>query len=156
MSSTAVATFSPDILLLSGMNIKRYPDWAERLSRFIAERRDHPFAWGTQDCCLFAADAVYAITGTDLATDFRGYQDKDEALALVQRYGGLAPLADTIAAQHQLKTVSPRLAHRGDICLFEATFGQTLGICIGADMIAPGGSGLVTIPLNKALKAWRV
>lgn len=34
-------------------------------------RRSVPFAWGSNDCRLFAADAVQAMTGVDHAAELR-------------------------------------------------------------------------------------
>lgn len=66
---------------------ERRDDWRARLSAFIADRRDDPFAWGSRDCCLFAADAVEAMTGADFAVRFRGYSTKFGALRALRRAG---------------------------------------------------------------------
>ena len=62
---------------------RRPPDHDTRQAAdaLIAERRLMPFARGTNDCCMFAADAVLAMTGRDLAADWRGtYSDDRGAL----------------------------------------------------------------------------
>jgi len=51
------------------------PNWPTLLHKFLAERMNTPFVWGKHDCCLFACDAVLAMTGEDLAGDFRGKYD---------------------------------------------------------------------------------
>src|SRR5258708_4686376 len=64
--------------------MKRLEDWVVRLEAFIKERTAQPFKWGSQDCCLFAADAIEAITGVDLAADFRGkYSGAETAKAVL-------------------------------------------------------------------------
>ena len=52
--------------------MKRLEDWPERLAAFVEARRAMPFRWGQNDCALFAADAVAAVTGVDLAERWRG------------------------------------------------------------------------------------
>ena len=47
-------------------------DKAALLARFIEERRRMPFTWGSNDCCLFAADWVLAATGRDIALEVDG------------------------------------------------------------------------------------
>ena len=47
--------------------IRRLPDWTARLAGVIRAGEDAPFAWGTFDCCLAAADAMLATTGVDAA-----------------------------------------------------------------------------------------
>jgi hypothetical protein len=50
----------------------RLPDWPEQLAAFIEARRDMPFDWAVNDCCVLAADAVLAMTGRDFLADYRG------------------------------------------------------------------------------------
>jgi len=38
-------------------------DWPARLHQFLDTRQHTPFAWGYNDCCLFAAAAIEALTG---------------------------------------------------------------------------------------------
>ncbi len=42
--------------------LARTPGWPRRLSDLVAERHGAAFAWGSRDCCLWAADAVLALT----------------------------------------------------------------------------------------------
>ncbi|MDX2277710.1 MAG: hypothetical protein NW206_19845 [Hyphomonadaceae bacterium] len=57
--------------------------------QFIAERRALPFAWGAQDCCLTAADALIAAGHPDFAHDLRGYTTKKGAVRALLRAGFL-------------------------------------------------------------------
>lgn len=132
------------------MKTVRHLDWPERLAAFVEGRRFTPFVWGGNDCCLFAADAVLAITGTDLALDHRGrYADARGALEIVGAPGGLAGLVD-------LPGRDPGLARRGDVVLAEMQGREVLGVCVGADYAAPGADGLVFRPMNEARRAWEV
>jgi hypothetical protein len=52
--------------------IARRDNWPDLLSVYIEEKRSEPFAWGSNDCCLFAADWVQIATGHDIAAQWRG------------------------------------------------------------------------------------
>jgi hypothetical protein len=131
----------------------RRRDWQERLEALIASRIDAPFAWGVNDCALFAADAVAAVTGHDPAADARGtYTDEKGALRTIKKMGGLAAIAETRAGGVE---VPPSMARVGDVVL--GVMGrECLGICGGATWHAPGADGLAAAPMSTVLKAWRV
>ena len=47
--------------------------------------------WGENDCCLFTANWMRAVTGIDGGAPWRGrYHTEDECLALLDRDGGVA------------------------------------------------------------------
>lgn len=160
------------------MALVRYPDWPARLAPLIAERLNAPFRWGTNDCALFACDAVLAMTGTDLAADFRGRYDSSIGAARALRALGFRDLADVahaFAAKHGIPPLaSPRFAQRGDVGLI-AHFGASsapiddrcrgrLVGALGALAIATGDGfaavtedrGLVKIPTGSVAAAWRI
>jgi len=136
--------------------IKRYPDWPERLAKFIDAARMKPFVWGENDCCLFAMDCVAAITGQDLAQPYRGYTSQTQALRLLNRSGGIAGIADAVAAKYDIPEITPLTAQRGDVCLFDIGRGDTLGIRAGEYIYAPGFKGLIGFPALQAVRAWRI
>jgi hypothetical protein len=142
----------------------RVEDWPERLAAFIEQRRKMPFAWGSNDCALFAADAVCAITGVDLGEPFRGRYDDEASLRLHGLHGANAHLAagDVSRAIRDMATawldgeISPKLAQRGDVVLVEHGGGESLAVCDGALSAAPGRRGLVFLPRSTWLSAWKV
>lgn len=127
----------------------RRPDWPERLASLIDERRHAPFAWGLQDCALFAADAVLALTGDDPAKNFRGYDDEREALRIVKGAGGMRGLVD-LPKKHR------GFAQRGDVVLAEIDGRETFGVCLGTQYAAPGVNGLVFRPMTEVVAAFEV
>jgi hypothetical protein len=130
---------------------RRY-DWQLRLAALINQRMATPLAWGTHDCCLFAADAVLACTGADLAADLRGsYHSEAEAQVLLESHGGLIALA----AARLGRAVRTELAQAGDIGLAVLEGRPTLALCGGPVFLAPGHSGLVPLAPNQVLRAWR-
>ena len=110
------------------MPLKRTTHWATReLNGFLRARRSAPFAWGVNDCALFASDAIEAFTGVDIAADFRvkgephpeasfsyrpgDYDDEASAFALIAKVTGktspkemaVGDAAEWCAAQHGLR-----------------------------------------------------
>src|SRR6185437_11886108 len=81
------------------MPLTRTKHWATReLHRFLLSRAQVPFAWGVNDCCLFPADAIHAMTGVDIAAGFRGkYHDQAGAFALIRSVTGGSTVADAAA-----------------------------------------------------------
>ena len=130
----------------------RHPDWAECLALFLLARRAQPFAWGTNDCCMFAADAVQAMTGVDHAAEYRGqYSDAAGAARLLG--AGVEPFADRALGER----IAWPLARRGDVVLANIEGRRSLGICDGAYVVGPGDDALMYLPMaDVALAAWRV
>ena len=121
------------------------------LDALIAERRLMPFARGTNDCCMFAADAVLAMTGRDLAADWRGtYSDDRGALRLIQQLGGLAEIGAMAG-----DPIPPLCADVGDVGLVEVEGVEALAVCVGAVWLAPMAQGLGAARLEDARMAWR-
>lgn len=131
-------------------------NWAENLTAFLALRRDAPAQWGTNDCALFAADAVHAMTGVDMAAQFRGrYRTAAGAAALIDELGGLQAIA--AAAFGSMPRSSWRLARRGDVVLADLDGRDTLMVCDGAYMVGPGERGAVYRPMaDGARLVWEV
>ena len=86
-------------------NATRPHPWRERLHALVLERRRMPFAWGENDCCLWAADAVLIQTGQDPAATWRGtYATEAEAVALLASLGGVRALAATVGERSEEHT----------------------------------------------------
>ena len=131
----------------------RLQDWQLRFAAFIRARTAVPFAWGRNDCCLFAADALQAITGRDFAAGVRGaYQDARGAAALVRERGGLAEIATAALGP----SVPPLMAMVGDVVLVENEGREVLAICNGTSAIAPAEAGLAVIGMDAARACWKV
>ncbi len=130
------------------MVIARVSNWPMELSLFLRERRHTPFAWGTNDCLMFAADLVLRLTGQDLAAAWRGtYDTEEQANALLAEHGGVQGFltqAFGFNGHRQLGT-----AQRGDIMLikYEGTY--------MAGVVDDSGQWLA-VPLNSAGKLVRL
>jgi hypothetical protein len=145
------------------MPIKRLEHWdTTHLHQFLLERRKTPFKWGEHDCCLFAADAIQAITGVDIASDFRGrYSDQASALDAIKSVTGGTTVEDAAvycATKAGLPELPhPNFAHRGDLVLLNDA-GQLIAGVIGLNSkpLSAGEKGMKSLPLSSVKRAWRV
>lgn len=136
------------------MTVIRRQDWRTRFAELVVARRDLPTVWGERDCCLFAADAVKAMTDVDFAESLRGYRTAKGAARALRR-AGFASVIDYVDAR------LPRATRARD--------GDLLGLpcqrASGLDMlfIADGGSvwgqdepGLIRVAPPPGAVVWRV
>jgi len=130
----------------------RLRDWQSRLSACRAEHCDRPFAWGSQDCALWGADCVRAVTGEDPAADLRGtYTDAAGAARIIARLGGLRAIADARLGARIVAAV----AQPGDIGLVLSGGRECFSVCFGEVWVAPSVDGLENLQLDSVLLAWR-
>lgn len=136
---------------------RKRPDWRDRLERTIADATEAPFVWGTNDCALFAARCVEAMTGHDLGAPLRGtYESPAGALRALRRYGydGVGPFAHALLGPAR---AVPEDAETGDVVLVELEAGPALAIAFGAQAItAREPSGLGTVPPTRWLASWEI
>lgn len=129
------------------------PDgWEQRLYESLENQG--PFVWGQSDCCLFAADAVKAMTGTDPAKEFRGrYKSEKGATRILAKLGGLRKAIGSVMGEE----INPLLAQRGDIVLLNNAGRGIAGVINSRGQIsAKGVSGVIELPIRDAVCAWRV
>lgn len=130
--------------------LTRFENWPDLLAAFLEDRLDDAFQWGENDCAIFAADAVLAITGSDLATGFRGrYSSEAGAAALLEAFGGIEAILDRAMPRR----ATPLLAQRGDIAI---TNDGALVVVEGRYGVGPGLDGSLRIPLRACATAWKV
>lgn len=132
------------------MTVTRLPDWRPRLVAYLEDVRCRPFAYGQHDCALFAAGAIQAMTGTDLAADYRGrYNGLEQGLRLV----GTSHLQ--ILRQH-FEPIPASFAGVGDIALMGEPGFPALGIFEGEHVLVLRDDGLGRMPRAEVTEAFRV
>jgi len=133
----------------------RLAHWPEQLAALLFARLSMPFAWGANDCCLFAADAVQATTGADPAAHLRGsYSTAPQAARVLATHGGVRAIATQALGQ---PLPNPALAQRGDVVCVPLDGRDTLGVVAGdGQWCAPGEHGLVYRPMAEVQTAWKV
>ncbi|OOH86251.1 DUF6950 family protein [Comamonas kerstersii] len=128
-------------------------DWEQRLGDLVAQRLSQPFVWGVNDCVLFAADCVHAVTGVDPVPDLRGqWSDPGSAARAIVRAGGLEAAVQSRGFQQ----VAALFAQRGDVVLHRREGVDALAVCVGASLAAPSEAGLMFFGLEHGVVAWRV
>lgn len=131
----------------------RPPGWEARLSALVAQRHRCGFAIGVHDCCLWAADAVLAIMGVDLARDIRGtYHDAAGAARVLRAIGGLRGAAARAGAP----LASPAYAVDGDVGLVRFSGKPLLAVRAGGVWLAQATAGLIGVSDSSAARAWGV
>jgi hypothetical protein len=135
--------------------MSRLKDWEPRLVDCLGQASGKPFKAGHHDCALFVAACVEAMTGTDLAAEWRGrYRTIRGGIARLRRAGH----ADHVACVASMfEEVLPTYARRGDIGVVDGTDGfGALGIVQGEGVYVLTESGLGIQPRRKLKRAFQV
>ena len=137
----------------------RPQNWPLLLSAYIERQRYIPFKWGTHDCCLFVADWVKELTGSDLATAFRSKYDSEfSADRLLAQHKGLEELVDWVFTTTGHNPIPPLSIRRGDVGTVQTDEfnGPSLGVCVGHRIALVGKTGLTFYPMTQTRRAWRI
>lgn len=137
-------------LIIKKSELQRRDDWLHRLWEVVAVYRHTKFEYGKNDCALFYARCIDAMTDSRFADELLSiYQDKKGAARFIRAEGGME-----MAITKRLGTpVSGPCARRGDGVLFTR---HNVGACMGAHAFVPTNDGLKSIAMHKAIKHWRV
>jgi hypothetical protein len=132
----------------------RLPGWRGRLSAYVARARGKAFAYGEHDCALFAAGAVAAVTGRDLAAEFRGqYRCAMGGLRAVQRAGYIDHVDMATAL---FPRVPASQLETGDLAVVRADRSEALGVVSGPAIFVLREHGLGRVDLQQAIYGLRV
>lgn len=130
----------------------RLPDWQLRFSDFGKARGSMPFAWGSNDCCTFAAAAVEALTGVNPMARVPAYDSALAAARLIEEGGGLRALATSLLGP----PVPSIMAAVGDVVLVLNEGREALGICNGTCVAGAGEHGMLFVGMDAALAVWKI
>jgi hypothetical protein len=128
----------------------RISTWEDALVNYIIIKRDEPFEYGVNDCCLFAAGAVEAITGEDPMSEFRGKYDSLKTSLKAIKDIGDGTLEATLDGK--FPEVSIGYAQRGDLAFFD----DSIGVVMGGFAYFVSDDGLERIPRDMWNKCWSV
>lgn len=138
------------------MTLTRLPDWDIRAARWFRTVARRPFAWGSNDCALFCAGAVLAMTGVDLAAEWRGaYGSEAEARDILKHLG-----CDSVLGLPERVGLPMRHVHdvrRGDIVAIQGERGPFLAVDWQPAALGPASGGLEHIAADSPrLFGWGV
>ena len=144
------------------MNVHRFENWPSILHSYLESRRATPFEYGAHDCCLFAADAIFAITGIDPAASFRNhYYSAFTATRRMREVcvsGSLNQIAVITFSRCGFPVIHPYFAGRGDIMLIrQAPRADALAVVAldGWPVIA-ADTGWRASDRQRAVTAWKI
>ena len=139
----------------AGRAMQRHDDWLQRLNDFLAVARGRAYAPGQHDCALFAAGAVAAMTGVDLAAEWRGRYRTLRSGQRALRAAGYTDHVEFVAAHFEAIPVA--LAGVGDLAVIRTDDGAALGVVTGplVAVLRPD-QGLGFVSLLAAERAFRV
>jgi len=133
----------------------RTEKWPEYLDIYIEKKRVEPFAWGKNDCCLFASDWVLLATGIDPAYCLRNkYDTALSAVRIIKNCNGMEGIMNKYANWLKKKSIS--FAKRGDIIIKDCGLGDCLGIVLGSHAAFVSKEGLIfnTIQKDNDIFCW--
>ena len=118
----------------------------------IEDHADAEFLWGVNDCCLFVARVIDAMTDTSHELELASqYSDEATALAYIASHGSL----ETAVSLH-LGNPSSGRAQRGDAVMCANNGNPCIGICVGSTVACVGESGLRWLPRSEILTRWTI
>ncbi len=134
--------------------MKRLPDWHNRLVVYLNQVARTAFNPGEMDCALFIAGAVEAMTGVDLAVEFRGRYTTVLGGLRVAKKAGFADIPALV--EGRFAEVSPAFAQVGDIAILQADGEIAFGIIQGEKIYVRHPEGMALVPLRLAERVFKV
>ncbi|CAB4153251.1 hypothetical protein UFOVP605_52 [uncultured Caudovirales phage] len=130
----------------------RNNDWAEKMWEVFYNHSETSFEWGINDCCLFVARTVDAMSGSSIEQDLSAiYQNEIGAMKYIAKSGGLIP-----AISIHLGEPVTGIPMRGDIVVVDGGEGLAAGVCIGNHIACLATKGMQFLPKNEILARWAV
>lgn len=131
----------------------RVNGWEDALARVIEQHSSQPLIYGISDCGQLAADAVFAVTGTDVFTDYRKYKTEVGARRILQKVG-CKDLSDLFAKF--FTPIHPFLAKRGDIGIVEQDGNICAGVFTGTGFACKSETGIFYLGVDAVKQAFSV
>jgi len=128
----------------------RISNWESALAAYLISKKNEPFEYGLNDCCLFAAGAVEAITGENPIPEFIGAYDSLKTSIKALKTIGAGTLENTMDAK--FTEIQIGYAQTGDLAFHDGS----IGVIIDGDALFVSDDGLVRISRDKWAKAWSV
>ncbi len=145
--------------MISADDLSRVKGWRARFEAAIDEIKSKPFDWKDNECVVgLCAKVTLAITGVDLAAQYRGTFDSAETAYKVMRRAGFDNLADLVASFLPEYAEGPCRAKIGDIVAIpmDSKFKFALGVVNGERVFVLMPDGIGTVDLLDAKRAFMV
>lgn len=140
--------------------LKRKQNWTRLLLRAVEEKASTRFQPGVHDCCIAACDIVQAMTGVDVAAQFRDtYSTKEEMQDIVESNDGVEAMFEKEMIRCGAEEILVSQAGRGDFVMLAMPDGHTISVVSmdGINVVACGSKGWEEVPIKRyGVRAWRV
>lgn len=125
-------------------------DRKKQVIRALNAWKRRQFTYGDADCCQFVSYVVKHLSGKDYAKDFE-YYSKNEALNLIDGFGGLKELITDILGEpsENLQDGDPVISN------FPVT-GETMGIKLDNSVICLTEKGMIKLPNKHQICGWSI
>ncbi len=130
--------------------IDRISSWESSLSAYLISKKNEPFKYGVNDCCLFAAGAVEAITGENPIPEFIGAYDSLKTSIKARKTIGAGTVEKSMDAK--FNAIAIGYAQTGDLAFHDGS----IGVIVDADALFVSDDGLFRVSRDKWSKAWSV
>ena len=88
--------------------------------KFVDEKKNKPFRWGSWDCCKFSNGIIKAMTGESLIPKSLSWKNKETAMKSIKEYGGTLNASITKACKtKKLNKVDKNFITKGDLVVFK-------------------------------------
>ncbi|WP_457587282.1 DUF6950 family protein [Ensifer canadensis] len=138
------------------IELQRVDNWRGRFEQTIDEIRYRPFAWDAECAIHLCGRLVQAVTDIDVAAPYRGRFSTAAGAVRVMTNSGFSNLADLVASI--LPEIHPSQMEIGDVAAIadDSKFGFALGVCNGERIFVIKESGLGTVDMLDAKRAFKV
>lgn len=131
----------------------RVNGWEDALASVIEKHASQQLVFGVSDCGQLAADAVFAVTGTDVFSDYRKYKTEVGARRILQKAG----CKDLSALFAKFFTpIHPFVAKRGDIGIVEQDGNICAGVFTGTGFACKSETGIFYLGVDAVKQAFSV
>lgn len=137
--------------------MNRRSNWRSALFTVIKGFHGTAFAWGTNDCAVFASRGIYAMTGVNPRTSFPANYHTAIGALLALHNLGFTDLNELVASFLQPVPGGPSSAQVGDLAAIQGTaVGWGLGFFLGERIGVLGADGYATIARSEATLAYAI
>ena len=131
----------------------RVNGWEDALASVIEKHASQALVFGVSDCGQLAADAVLAVTGTDVFSDYRKYKTEVGARRILQK-AGCKDLSELFAKF--FTPIHPFTAKRGDIGIVEQDSNICAGVFTGTGFACKSETGIFYLGIDAVHQAFSV
>jgi hypothetical protein len=134
---------------------RRPENWPGLLFAYLKECEERRFEWGRHDCAHFAARWMETLGYAEPLAGFGAWSTSLGAARVQKKHGDFQTAVAGRMAGLGCPAVAPLCARRGDVALVKEGRRFALGVVVGAHVACPARTGVVMIPINMAVAAWR-